>query len=144
MSGYPTSFFNGVDSNIGGSSVDQGLSGIQAVYDSYISDLTAEQARIAGQVPFLLYLQGNVGPDNPAMTLTVITSSGYPREVNAVFIITEEHIPVSAPNGQIELNHVARAHLATIPLTLTAAGSTLLNAAFSGSVPHVIDRKSVV
>jgi hypothetical protein len=105
------------------------------MYNWYTSRIQSELSRIANNVPFDIILRGSISPTNSAMTAYISTNTGYPRTVNAIFLITENAIPVSASNGQTVLNAVARGYLGTKSFTLTSSGSTTLNASI-GSIPY--------
>jgi thiol-disulfide isomerase/thioredoxin len=138
VSAYPTVWFNGMGYAVGGTTWAAGPAGYMAKHNLYVQGIAAEQAWTAGTVPFELSLAGRVGPSNPQMTLTVRTSTGYPRSVNAVFLITEDGIVVSNPsNGKDVLNAVARAHLGTRTVSLPTAGTIVLNVSYSGTIPFV-------
>lgn len=135
----PTVWFNGYVSVIGGSSSADGESGITSVYNNYIEKITQEQTRTSGTIPFECQLRGQVSPTNPEMTLRVTSLTGYTRTVNAVFVITEDNIPLMppAPNGQTSLSQVVRAHLGTRTIDLTTPGTVEITVSFTGTIPYV-------
>jgi hypothetical protein len=128
VSGLPTVWFNGLSNIVGGAAQSQGESGIQMIYDTYTSKIQSEQTRMANNNPFDLVLRGQISPASSAMTLYVNTTTGYPHTVNAIFLIAEDAIPVSADNGQTVLNAVVRGYLGTKSIILTSSGSTTVNA----------------
>lgn len=134
--GTPTVWMDGVASYVGGRSISYGEAGIQAMYNTYANMIQTERQRISGVVPFELSLEGDVGPTNPQMRLTVSTTTGYPRVVSAHFVITEDGIPVSASNGQTVMNSVVRAFLGTQAVNLLSSGSVQLTASYTGTVPR--------
>jgi hypothetical protein len=134
VTGYPTVWFNGVSNIIGGVAQSEGESGIQYMVDLYAAKIQSELSRTASNVPFDLILRGQLSPTYSAMTLYVSTTTGYPRMMNAIFLITENAIPVSASNGQTVLNAVVRGWLGTKSFTLTSSGSTTVNTSI-GSIP---------
>jgi len=139
VTGEPTVQFNGLNPMVGGSSVDEGEPGVDQVTGRLTDSITAERARVAGSLPFELRLTGSLGPENPSLDLFVSSPQGYPRPVNAIFLIVEEGIPVTQTpnNGELFINAVPRATLGTRPISLTAPGSsTRIQVALTGTVPH--------
>jgi thiol-disulfide isomerase/thioredoxin len=137
VGGYPTVWFNGMLELVGGYPVVDGEAGISIMKSLYESHILAEETRTAGTEPFQLTLLGDVGPTDPEMRLIVDSPTGYPNPVSALFLITENGIPVTASNGQTVLNAVVRAHLGTEPITLTSPGSVTVSASLSGTIPHL-------
>lgn len=133
--GYPTVYFNGLYSSVGGYSISYGETGIQYMYNIYTARIRTELTRTANNIPFDIVIRGHVSPTNSVMTAYISTTTGYPRTVNAIFLVTEDVIPVSATNGQTILNAVARGYLGTRSFTLTSSGSTTVNASI-GSIPY--------
>jgi hypothetical protein len=104
------------------------------MYNIYTAQIRSELTRTANTIPFDIILRGQISPTNSMMTAYISTATGYPRTVNAIFLITENTISVSATNGQTILNAVARGYLGTKSVTLTSSGSTTLNVSM-GSIP---------
>jgi hypothetical protein len=122
---------------VGGYPVADGESGISIMKGLYEAYIGAEEARTAGVEPFQLTLLGDAGPTDPEMRLIVSSTTGYPNPVSALFLITENGIPVSASNGQTVLNAVVRAHLGTEPISLTSPGTVTVSVSLSGTIPHL-------
>ena len=135
VASYPNVWFNGYTNYIGGVLVSQGETGIQMMYNTYVDKINAEKTRTAGNNPFQLVLRGGISPTYSAMTLYMSSATGYPRTVNAIFLIAEEAIPISSSNGQTVLNAVVRGWVGTKSFTLTSSGSTTLNTSI-GSIPY--------
>lgn len=137
VGGYPTVWFNGVLDVVGGYPVADGESGINIMHGIYEAYIAAEETRTAGVEPFQLTLHGDLGPTDPEMSLTVESLTGHPNPVSALFLITENGIPVTASNGQTVLNAVVRAHLGTEPISLTSPGTLTVSVSLSGTIPHL-------
>lgn len=105
------------------------------MYDLYAAKIQSEQLRMANNQPFNIILRGQMSPTYSAMTLYVSTTTGYPRTLNAIFLITEEAIPISSSNGQTILNAVVRGYLGTQSVTLTSPGATQVNASID-AIPY--------
>jgi hypothetical protein len=135
ITSYPTVMFNGISTTLGGYPISNGETGIQYMYNWYTGIIRSELARTANNNPFDITLRGQISPTNSVMTAYISTTTGYPKTVNAIFLITENAIPVSASNGQTILNAVARGYLGTRSFTMTSSGSTTLNASI-GSIPN--------
>ena len=137
VTAHPTVWFDGWTNVIGGASQSQGEAGIQQMYNTYVTKIEAEQARTAAVVPFqLLALQGQIGPTDPSLTLRISSTTGYPRSVNAIFLITEDHIPITPSGERSELNSVVRAYLGTRSISLTSGGSVEVSASYTGTIPY--------
>lgn len=124
--GFPTVWFNGFTSHVGGSTVSSGETGISSTYNTYVSKIQSEQTRTAASAPFRLALRGSIGPSSPDLTLEVSTTTGYPQSVTAHFFITEDNInPVSGgTNGQTELNSVVRSYLGSRAISLPSPNTS--------------------
>lgn len=135
VTGIPNVWFNGVSNISGGFSQSQGETGIQYMYNLYTAKIQSELSRTANNIPFDIILRGSISPTNSVMTAYLSSTTGYANPVNAIFLVIEEAIPVSASNGQRVLNAVARGYLGTKSFTMTSSGSTTLNASI-GSIPY--------
>ncbi|MFH1743436.1 MAG: hypothetical protein ABIH23_30905 [bacterium] len=142
VQGCPTAWFNGMIEETGGSRYQDGAQGIAVVRSVFQAWFEEERARTAGVAPFQLRLEGQIGPTDPEMKLTVSSATGYSENVNAIFLIVEDHIPVPPEemafnaNKQTAFSAVARAHLGTEPVTLTSPGSFQINVSYAGTIPH--------
>jgi hypothetical protein len=124
VSGTPDVWFNGLSDIAGGFAQSNGEAGIQYMYNLYTAKIQSELSRIANNIPFDITLRGQINPTNSIMTAYINTTTGYPRTVKAIFLVTEDAIPVSASNGQTILNAVARRYSGTKSFMLTTSGST--------------------
>lgn len=131
----PRCLFNGIYLNTTNSVLSEGETGINRVVESYAYSTVAEQTRTAGTQPFVLRLEGTIGPRDPQFILSISTASGYPYPVTAHFIITEDHIPVNASNGQTELNALARGTLGSETFSMTTPGEKTIVKTYNGLIP---------
>jgi len=136
VSGIPAVQVNGVVKRVGGYDVSYGQTGVNASYNTLSSVINSETMRTASQKPFAVYAIGELQPTNPQFDILVETATGFPRPVTVRPFIVEDHIPVTAPNGQRELNFLVRAYLGSQQVTLNQAGRATLRVTSSGSVPH--------
>ncbi|MFB3895562.1 MAG: hypothetical protein ACE14V_04590 [bacterium] len=105
------------------------------MYNLYTAKIQSELSRTANYHPFDIILRGSISPTNSVMTAYISSTTGYTHPVNAIFLITENAIPISASNGQTVLNAVARGYLGTRSFTMTGSGATTLNASIT-SIPY--------
>ena len=142
VAGYPTALFNGVVRETRGASFSEGPAGISRVLNEFAELIQQERERTAGAVPFQLGLEGNVGPVDPELIVTVNSVEGYPRPVSAVFLITENLVPVPPDelqyfaNKQPIYNAVVRAHLGTESVDLASPGSLEVSVLYEGEIDY--------
>lgn len=140
--GYPSAWFNGRVQDSGGASVKEGPSAILTVYKRYREIIQSERERIASQSVIELQLRGDLNPASIALNLTITNQDSYAGAAKAIFLITEDKIPVRAPNGQVVINSLVRAHLGTIPVDLSQPGTVQLNAALTEEMTY-LDEKNL-
>ncbi len=136
ITGLPTVHIDGLIPAAvrGGHSVSEGEPGIQASYNDLTALIAQEKTRIAATAPFQVTVSGEMQTTNPAWRVTITSITGYPRTVRVHSLITEDHIPYAASNGQTEFSFVARAYLGGHNVTLAAPGTAEFDVAYSGTV----------
>lgn len=134
--GYPSVWFNGLIHDSGGASVKEGPIAIQALYNRYLEIIQSERERIANQSFIELKLEGDLNPESATLNLTITNQASYTGSVNAIFLITEDWIPVRAPNGQTAINSLVRACLEIIPVDLSQPGIIQLSAVLNDEMAY--------
>lgn len=119
----PNCVINGVVKTTVSSMLSEGEAGIQNTVNSLVGMIRSEQQRNANRQPFVCKLKGSIKATGAQITLNVLTPTGYSGNVNVIFLVTEDDIPVSAPNGVTRYYALFRAYLGTQSLSLPVAGS---------------------
>lgn len=126
VNGFPTVMLDGIVKSIGGSRYLDGETGISAVYANIKNLIETEQTRIIDAQHFEMVVEGRIGLTESALKLTVTSDQGYPRDLELIVLVVENHVtvpPSQATNGKMKYNSVVRAHLAANTISVTAAGT---------------------
>lgn len=136
VSGIPTYVVNGVDKQVGGWAVNQGQTGIDNSYNQIQNRLSIEQSRIQGAMPFSILIYGTLTPTDIDLDVLVSSTTGYSGPVTLYGVIVEDGIPVSASNGQTEINFTTRQNLGSWTINLTQPGTAAVQIEYFANIPN--------